>query len=235
MIEIETIQDEKLKNFLKVQNTYVLKNTKVVTPDTLGHEYLYHISYKKRQAFIPNVSKRAREDEDNSFLRVHVSTNFLKCCLGHGAVLGDVVLPNRSYVKGTSLYFYAFDFEYAISPDNTVTPDSSRTEEHWLFAYDQSSPLIKSSFVCEFIPINGSVVPGTSKTFKYTVTFRMAVPQGRQIKLTDDVVITEGVWEFDITSGSDFIKDAALNNVKKSKDISVVFESSEPAPRYLSW
>jgi len=232
MIEIETIQDEKLKNFLKVQNTYVLKNTKVVTPDTLGHEYLYHISYKKRQAFIPNVSKRAREDEDNSFLRVHVGTDFLSCCLGHGSVLGDVLFPNPKYAKTTSLYFYVFNFNYAIQPNEDVTPDSNKTHEHWLFSYDHDQPDLRPSFLCEFIPMAATVVPGTSKKYRYSVTFAINVEKGLKIKLDDKVIIGEGTWLFDIVSGSDFLKDSVLQNVRRSEKTNVAFEST---PRHLTW
>ena len=67
---------------IKLLNPEVINNTRVITADEMGRDYLLHVSNSKFDRLVPIVSKRAAHSEDNTITRIHTSDNLIGCLIG---------------------------------------------------------------------------------------------------------------------------------------------------------
>lgn len=111
----------------------IRKNMTVVRREELPNKALYHISTNpKIPVFIPMVSNRVANKEDNRVPRVCTAPSIVECMGGYGAVYHDFYGDGKNEAQWT---VYSFDFDYAIRPTKKLVPDAHVTNEHWLIAY----------------------------------------------------------------------------------------------------
>ncbi|MDH2154281.1 hypothetical protein [Stenotrophomonas sp. GD03657] len=136
----------------KAMTEYLLRQTEemrlnmtLVTPETLGQSMLLHLSYDNAiSSFQPYVTKRTAEGEDRTVPRISTAPSLLACLMGYQTELNDFHgRPQVTSADGRKVEFaggwiiYGLPFQYAIRPNNKLVPDASRTDEHWLIAYDK--------------------------------------------------------------------------------------------------
>lgn len=147
MLKLSEIKDEELKEAVRMFNPYVSKNVELETSDDIakfnktGH--LYHIGINLFKKFIPIVSKRMREEEDNTLLRLHVAADLLHCLMGYNTFFEDYLDPTIGFDKEWKLknffYFHIFEFEYCLKPNEVLVPDAKFTEERWMFPFNRET------------------------------------------------------------------------------------------------
>lgn len=126
-----------MQEYLKTLPARVQKNVKVVTPQDLGKESLYHISKDGDiKQFSPEVSRRTASQEDRTIPRISTTPTIVGCLLGYQSDVGDF---NEGVEKGFfdgGWYIYGFDFEKVLRPSKQILVDADITDEHWLVPYE---------------------------------------------------------------------------------------------------
>lgn len=116
----------------------ISKYMRPVLREKVPHQSLYHISTNhKIPVFVPMVSKRTVEKEDNSMPRICVASDILSCTRGYGALFGDYYGNEELAKKGWAIY--DFDFELAVRPTVKLLPDQKETGEYWLITYSKET------------------------------------------------------------------------------------------------
>lgn len=237
MIKLSDIKDENLKNYLSTINPKILNNSDLVTPETLGKGVVHHIAYQKFDKMVPNISKRAGEKEDNTFLRVHTAPTIMGCITGFGIMFYDILFAqNKKFtrINDNTIYIYTVPFTYLIKPNNKLVYDSSVTDEMWLFSYDADSRLIKPTYTEELKVLNIRILPGNDKDYQMVGVFSIDVSEGNVIELDKGKFIDEGSWVITIKKLYD--NQHELVEYKKSKLNKAYLSYKEPKlPVFTKW
>ncbi len=218
MVKLNEINDPDLKAFLTVANAKILNNTTLVTPETLGKSTLHHIAYRKMYKLVPNISKRANQFEDNTFIRVHTAPTLIGCITGFGDLFIDILFSqNKKYTTliNNTIYLYTIPFQYGLKPNDKLVPDAKETDETWLFPYSKDTRLITPSFIEELVVLNVRVKPEHDKHYEMQATFRLSVSKGNEVELDKGIVLGEGDWN--IVIKKNFNNTHALVDYHKSK------------------
>lgn len=237
MIKLSEIEDENLKNYLSTINPKILNNTDLVTPKIIGKSIMHHIAYKKFDKMVPNISKRAGEKEDNTFLRVHVAPTLIGCIIGFGKLFYDIaVAQNRKYTQlnDNTVYLYTVPFKYLLRPNIKLVYDARVTDEMWLFSYDADSRLLKPSYTEELKVLNVRVMPGQTEDYQMVATFSINVAEGNVIELDKGKFIDEGSWVITVRKLDGTLHQ--LIDYKKSKLNKAYLSYQEPKlPIFTKW
>lgn len=125
--------DPDMMKWVELLPEVIKNNVQVVDKDEFPQGTLYHISTNaKIPKFVPMVSARVANGEDNRVPRVCTAPTVLECMAGYGAVYRDFFQG-----KGNEAVWsvYRFVFDKAIKPTKKLLPDQKETNEHWLVTY----------------------------------------------------------------------------------------------------
>jgi hypothetical protein len=131
-----------LKNIEKYVDTLIpsaKKNLKILSKEDLGQDFVLHLSMRNmdKKEYIPFISKRQANDEDNTILRVTTSDNLLGCIIGFATLLGLSLYDNNPEFR-QGLYIEKLEFDYLLKPNNRLVFDASQSNELWLVPYDDN-------------------------------------------------------------------------------------------------
>ena len=148
-----------LRDFLLRLPADTRSHLKAVTPEVIGSEYLLHISSDNMlETFSPALTNRTAQSENRSIPRISTATSLFGCILGYQSDESDFHTRPEifNYRRDRRVSFkggwiiYGLPFDLALRPDNTLVPDASRTDEHWLVTYDQYTADFKPVRVGKF-------------------------------------------------------------------------------------
>lgn len=237
MIKVKEIENEELRSYLSLANSKVLNNSDLVTSKDIGQDVVYHIAYRKMNKLVPNISKRAGETEDNTFLRVHTSTNLIGCITGFGNLFYDALFPqNKNFTNflNNTVYVYTIPFEYAIKPSKTLVYDANITDELWLFPYNKDSRIIKPTYIEELKVLNIRIKPEDDKNYLMQITFNIKIAEGNYLYITKDKKIDSGSWTLVINKFYDNTHE--LVECKKGNlNIAYLSYQESNKPIYTKW
>ena len=122
-------------------NSRVKDNTEIVTPESLGCDFLMHVSTDTNiRRFVPEVSKRGSDSENRMLGRVHVCPTLLGCFIGYAATAHDFLnyastgsRDEKNYKGGFKVY--GLPFKAALRPNGRMVYDANMSDEHWLVSY----------------------------------------------------------------------------------------------------
>lgn len=209
-----------IKNALNLYSPKIKANTTIVTPDTLGQDYLLHIAKRKWDAMVPNVSRRAADSEDNTMPRLHMGTTILGCVKGYASIqhtIMDEYVKQQAISKEKStkinsgmveyrggFYLHVIPFEVALKPNKKLVYDSDYTNEHWLITYSGATRFYKPTCVCRMVVSSLLVEANMKNGHDYHITFFVEIPADISIRLDDNKVLNKGYYKLvllNITGG----------------------------------
>ena len=212
-----------LETISKLYNPRVVKNTTIVTPETLKQDTLFHIALNKRFKLFPNISKRAGANEDNTVTRVHVAPTLIGCYLGYASAT-YLALNNVPSVKKTSsptnspklpsiykggFYIHEIPFRCALKPNKSLVYDSDLTDEIWLVSYNEYTKDFPADII-GFLFINKLTYQPVMESLPICiVSVCVKIEKKKSIKFSLNnehqginkncpEVLKEGYWIFDI-------------------------------------
>ena len=120
--------------YLAIQNPKARKNLQVVNSEEMTLPYMLHIDKEPPKAFVPQMPRRAADDEDNTVARVTVADTLVGCLIGYASAYYDFLNEDSSgYVIS------AIDYRECLKPTLDLVYDAEATNEHWLVSYDRAS------------------------------------------------------------------------------------------------
>lgn len=199
---MNTQHQEDFNETLSLINNEVVKNAKIVTPESLGQNEFFHIAKQSFKELVPNVSKRGPDNEDNTVPRVHVSIHLIGCINGYGVVSQDVVESDyggeTDYRGGYYLYFVPFEF--SLQPNRNLVGDQPQVDEHWLITYNQDTKTFKPSAIGRIINLSTSFLPSTVKNgAQELLSMAVEVPKDARLCLDGNEWISTGYWLVEVT------------------------------------
>lgn len=218
------VDRDEMGSFLKLVNTRIIKNSKIITPDELGQEIVYHIALDQRTRMFPNISKRAGTSEDNTLPRVHVAPNLFGCWFGYasGGYLATNNIPEvtKSKIPNTSnkssaykggFYIHELSFRVGLRPNKELVYDADFTEEIWLCTYNEMTKVFPATIVGLLFVNFVSYYPRTNKKPIEVTSLCVRVDKGKQVILPSNFnafisqkkklpsILKEGFYMFDIS------------------------------------
>jgi len=125
----------KLSKYLELQPPLVQKNTSIITPKTLGQNFLLHIDVTTPKYFYPRISPKAATSEDTHVPRITTSPHLLGCIVGYSVSFNDFYVEK----KGAYYSINKFMFKEAIKPTSKLIYDVKATDERWLVFHSDST------------------------------------------------------------------------------------------------
>ena len=161
------IDIEELKDAVRLMSSGVQKNTSIITPDELGSEFFYHISFGKFSEFVPNISRRAGMTEDNTVPRVHVADTLNNAWNGYatGPYLMANIQPSLSKAKGLKadykggFYIHRIPFRACLKPNKKLVYDADFTNEHWLVTYNEMTRVFPATCIGRVVGESVTFIP----------------------------------------------------------------------------
>lgn len=129
---------EDFKKYLSLLDPKVKAHVSEVCADDFHQSFMLHIDVKTPEYFVPFLSRRTGEDEDNTIPRVTVSDTLLGCMIGYGQ-LEDDFYEGEDGIEINKIYF-----NYCLKPNTRLVGHQAESNEHWLVAYSQDTVRYKS-------------------------------------------------------------------------------------------
>lgn len=208
---MNTQHQKEFEETLELTNDEVVKNAKVVTPESLGQKEFFHIAKQSFKELVPNISKRGPDNEDNTLPRVHVSIDLVGCINGYGAVSQDITESDYSSESGYrgGYYLYFVPFEYSLQPNRKLIGDQPQVDEHWLITYNQETKTFTPSAIGRIVNLCTSFLPSTLKNgAQELLTLAVEVPKDARLCLDGKDWVSAGYWMVEVTrtNGKDLFK-----------------------------
>lgn len=135
-----------LEDYLEQLSDKVQRNVEIVTPESLGQNFMLHISMNTNiREFVPLIGRRQSPAEDRTVPRVCVAPSLLGCFIGYGDTESNFLSfkPGQKTPLGDTWKggwkIYALPFEAALKPSGRLLFDTKHSDEHWLVAYNKDS------------------------------------------------------------------------------------------------
>lgn len=182
------------EDYIKLLPERVIINTDIITPELLGQDFLLHLSTEKNKSkpYIPFISRRQGNSEDNTTPRVTVSDYILGCIHGYYTMVNEI-FTNPDGLRG--LYINLLPFEYALKPNAKLVFDQSRSNEHWLIPYDEEHKEYKFERIGKVFIVNLIIEPDDSDN-KYNASFDifLEIDSDRTIKFSPKITLERGYY-----------------------------------------
>lgn len=201
------IDEEDLKDYLRLASDIVIKNTEIVYQSE-EMPVMYHLALEKRPELIPNVSKRTATGEDNTMPRVCVAATLLHCVKGYGSIANHAINHfnigskedkgkkehvSQSYWRG-GFYIHAIDYRVALKPNNKLVPDASKTKEYWLVGYNEMTRCYEAAIVGKFILEKVNYIPASGGYSDEELTLLIEIKDDVVVKLDTKHNVYKGYW-----------------------------------------
>lgn len=184
--------DQDFQKYYDLLLPKVKKNVEIITPETLGQSFLLRIDKKPASFFIPFISRRSYDDEDNTTPRIPTSDNIIGCILGQAAVPYDFYTE-----KNHGFYISMINFDYALKISTKLVKDADIVNEHWLVTYNKETLKYPAKQIGKLFvtKVEDTRSPGRKSLFKSTVTFLIQIDESIKIRYTENKVISKGYYE----------------------------------------
>lgn len=239
------IDIDELKDAIRLMSSNVQNNTTIVTPDELGVNFFYHISFGKFKEFIPNISRRAGLSEDNTVPRVHVADTLNNAWNGYasGPYMMSNTKPSENKSKGVKaeykggFYIHRIPFRACLKPNKKLVYDADFTKEHWLVTYNELTRVYPATYVGKVVGESVTYIPRTNKYPIEISTLVLEVDTTDGLRLAKGIHLKKGYYRYK-TSAQYGVQD--IMEITKAEFLSVkstsaamLSENETTAPLYL--
>lgn len=236
-----------MRDFLRL--TFPDKKGEVeIVERTDDYPVMYHISTdSKIPEFTPRVAARSGgKVEDTTLPRICVAPTLMDCYTGYGNALWDFEWGTKredNFLGG--YYVYALPYRLALKPSTQLLSDVSKTNEHWLVGYSTKRFRYKPEIVAKtWVAEHKKTQANENKIHDFQIY--VEVYEGHSLRLTEDVVLTQGYWELTLQKqkhdvfwkvGSKYLSVKGLSKEAyfARKNVVVSLLSLEERPLSASW
>lgn len=192
-------ETEQCQDYINSFKNGVGKNCKVVSPEELGQEFLYHISIDPGiKKFVPSLTHRTAKKEDRSVPRVSVAPTIEGCIAGYQQDRYDWEEGRYNKKWRDGWYIYGFRNEVSVKPNVRVLFDADYTDERWLVPYNPEKWNYPAEIIGKYFYRSVSVQQHNAK-YRKAVEMFFEVSKGAVVLFNDKVILTEGFWTFEYT------------------------------------
>lgn len=243
-----------IENYIDLLPDKVVRYLSVVTPETLGQDYLIHMSTNTNiKEFSPVIGFRQATTEDRTTPRICVCNTILGCFLAYCGATSDF-FTNKSTGKkedfkwkgGWKLYY--FDFEYSLLPTKQLVFDVNKTNEHWLVTYNKDTVKYVPKHAANMFYQNIRYVNKSGTHPEPEGTLFLEVKKETGILFSKNIYLSLGYWKVDgpvfepmYNTDVSFKNDRVFNATAISKEEYVAVKKScadllsFKEPIYLNW
>lgn len=197
---------EEISTLLETSSEKVNRNVEVVYPETIGQNFVLHISKDtKIKKFVPVIGTRQGTNEDRTMPRVCTSDNLYGCMLGYASTHNDVAFlladgdsrsSNGGAYKG-GWAIYEIEFEAALKPNKNLVYDAGRTDEIWLVSYNRKTVDFIPKLAGKMFYSEVRYQPRTGDAPLADGTLIIEVIKAEGIRFSDNIFLDRGYWKIE--------------------------------------
>ena len=192
--------NEVFSDWVKLQNPKTIKNTTIVTAESLGQDYMLHIDIKTPKVFVPMMPRSAASSEDSTMPRVTVASDLFGCIVGYSRAVYDAHYRKGEKLFKDGYYISKIPFEIALKPNNKLVFDASDSNEVWLVGYDAKHQQYKPTIVGKVFLAEWINTPHTGDKIVVEHVFYIEINNNESVKITNDKVVEGGYWRLSYTT-----------------------------------
>ena len=194
---------KKLESIMDTYNDKVKQNVEIVTPETVGQDYLMHVSIDTNiRRFIPQVSARGGVNENRMVPRVHVCPTLLGCFIGYASTafefhgLASNGKKDENGYKG-GFKVYGIPFGAALKPNGRMVYDALMSGEHWLVPYSEDTVeyIPFTAAKCFYVSVKHIARSGKVPTMVGELFVEVVHPDG--IAFSKNIHLAKGCWKIE--------------------------------------
>lgn len=255
MVDEDTLDADKedFYRWFSIQSKRVQANSKIVSVDQLGQDYMLHMDKQMPGKFIPMLSRRAGGSEDNTTPRVTVAPNLIGCWIGYASAEDDILKgtdkEDFDYTKFKGGYeICELKFKHCLYPNKKLVYDSERSQEHWLVSYNKETLEYKPKKIGKVFASRVTYNATSGQLPEATFELYIEVQKEGGIKFSPKIHLDKGFHRafvtFDNKENPGSVKEEdrfkveaiGIGEYKKHKQLSAALLShSDKVPKYLNW
>jgi len=192
--------EKELETWLETSPEKVRRNVEIVTPETLGSDFLLHISTNSSiKKFTPHIGQRQATSEDRTVPRVTVANTLLGCFIGYSASFHDFSKLASTGKKEEGSYkggwvIYALPFKAALRPTPKLVYDAKQSGEHWLVSYSPQEIEYKPILIGKVFYRSVTLVARAGKQPDAFADMYVEVNTETPILFSENIKLTKGYW-----------------------------------------
>jgi hypothetical protein len=248
-------EDADNRDFLEwfcTQSKEVQSNSKIVSADELGQDYMLHIDKTTPEFFTPMMPRSASPSENNTTARITVAPSLLGCIIGYARLEADFLEgTDKDTIKRTGFKggyeICKLEFKHCLSPNKQLVFDAENSQEHWLVSYNKQTVDYYPVNVGKMFASGINYTAVNSQEPKVTVDFYLDIKSTKSIKFNNALHLDPGYYKCSITfdrkdnkgsvNGTPYTVTAISGlDYNKAKQLNAAMLSYEnPMPKYLNW
>lgn len=194
---------EAIAAWFALQSDAVKTHSQIVDADLVGQPYMLHIDKNTPQVFTPMMPRSADKREDNTVGRVTVAPTLLGCYIGYNRANNDFWDGSKKDPEKEDNYRGGYDicllpFQHCLKVDNTLVPDASISDEHWLVGYSEGTRAYQPEHVGKMFltKVAAEAISGDRPTISITMFIEVVREQG--FKFSPSIHLDKGHWKADV-------------------------------------
>lgn len=248
-------EDTDKKDFLEwfcTQSKEVQSNSKIVSADELGQDYMLHIDKTTPEVFVPMMPRSATSTENNTTARITVAPSLLGCIIGYARLEVDFLEgTDKDAVKRTGFKggyeICKLEFKHCLAPNKQLVFDAEHSNEHWLVSYNKQTVDYYPVNVGKMFASGINYTAVNSQEPKVTIDFYLDIKSTKSIKFNNTLDLDTGYYKcsiaFDRKNNRGSVSDSECTvttvtglDYNKAKQLNAAMLNYEkPKPKYLNW
>jgi hypothetical protein len=255
MVDEITVDADKedFYNWFATQSKETQTNSKIVSAEELGQDYMLHIDKLTPAKFISRMPRSAAKSENDTTPRITVAPNLVGCLIGYARAESDLLDgTDKSTLERTGFRggydICTLPFKHCLFPNEKLVYDAKRSQEHWLVSYNKET--------LEYVPTKIGKLFVSKITYEAATdnlpksTFEIYIENHKEsgIRFSPSIYLDKGLHKaivsFDRKNDAGSVDEEKnftvtaidLAEYNKHKQLSAAMLSeSNKAPKYLNW
>ena len=255
-IGFDTDEDADKAQFMQwfsTQSKEVQTNSKIVSSDELGQDYMLHIDKTTPEFFTPMMPRSASATENNTAARITVAPDLVGCIIGYARVEDDFLQGTNSEIIKETGFRGGYDicelpFKHCLAPNKNLVYDAEISAEHWLVSYSPDTTTYYPSKVGSIFLSNINYEAATGQRPLLSVTCYLQITRESPMNYGLGNILPKGhykctlVFDRKVNLG-DLLKDQCTvteitgldYNAAKKLNAAMLSLESRNKPKYLNW
>lgn len=240
-------------HWFTTQSKEVQSNSRIVSSDELGQDYMLHIDKTTPEVFTPMMPRSAGDYENNTTARITVAPDLVGCVIGYARVEDDFVEGTDPEKIKTTGFRGGYDicelqFKHCLAPNKELVYDAEISGEHWLVSYNKDTTDYYPSKVGSMFLSDIKYIAVTGQKPLVIVTYYLQITKEAKINYGLGHVLSKGhykctlVFDRKVNRG-DLVKDRCTVSeitgldymTAKKLNAAMLSMESNNKPKYLNW
>ena len=247
------IDREDFYRWFSTQSKEVQANSKIVSAQELGQDYMLHIDKQTPAAFISRMPASAAKSENDTTARITVAPHLVGCMIGYDRIDSDLLGgTGKTTVEKTGFKggyeICELPFKHCLFPNEKLVFDSQRSHEHWLVSYNKETLEYKPTKVGKMFIASAVYLPNSGSVPVVSFEVYIEVHKEGGFKFSPNIHLDKGFHRVVVTFGREKDQGSSdeeanftptcidVTDYNKAKQLSAAMLShQDKAPKYLNW